>query len=138
MLILVSIFCAFLTGKVNSLSNAIISGTSESVKFIISIIGMMAFWTGIMKIAEKSGITNFLSKCLSPIIKIIFPEIKSDGKSSNAICMNIAANLLGLGNAATPFGIKAMKELKNSCISEGNYTKIKEGCEAEIKEKIVI
>ena len=69
-MILVSIFCAFLTGKVNSLSNAIISGTSESVKFIISIIGMMAFWTGIMKIAEKSGITNFLSKCLSPIIKL--------------------------------------------------------------------
>ena len=118
MMILISIFCAFLTGKTSDLSNAVISGTFESIKFITSIIGIMAFWTGIMKIAEKSGITNFLSKCLSPIIKIIFPEIKSDGKSYNAICMNIAANLLGLGNAATPFGIKAMKELQKSNIAD--------------------
>ena len=114
MMILISIFCAFLTGKTSDLSNAVISGTFESIKFITSIIGIMAFWTGIMKVAEKSEITNFLSKCFSPIIKIIFPEINPNGKASKAICMNVVANLLGLGNAATPFGIKAMKELQKS------------------------
>ncbi len=110
--IIISIFCAFLTGKINSLSSAVLSGAEDAVTLIISILGMMALWSGIMKIAQKSGITDCLAKILAPIIKLLFPDCPPKSEASKAICMNITANLLGLGNAATPFGIKAMKELK--------------------------
>ncbi len=125
-LILISIICSIITGKVQELSNAVLSGASDAVKLIISILGMMALWTGIMKIAEKSGITDFLAKLFSPIIKFIFPDCSPGGNAAKAICMNITANLLGLGNAATPFGIKAMKELKNQELKKyKNTSKIK-------------
>ncbi len=112
--IVFSIFCALLTGKINNLSSAVLSGAEDAVTLIISILGMMAFWSGIMKIAERSGITDFLAKILSPIIKLLFPDCPQGSNASRAICMNITANLLGLGNVATPFGVKAMKELKKS------------------------
>lgn len=110
--ILISILCAVCTGKINSLSSAILTGAGDAVTLIISILGMMAMWSGIMKIAQKSGITDFLSKLFLPIIKLLFPDCPLKSNAAKAICMNITANLLGLGNAATPFGIKAMQELK--------------------------
>lgn len=111
-LILVSIICALVTGKINSLSASVLEGASEGVTLIISLLGMMALWSGIMKIAQEAGITDFLAKIFAPLIKLIFPDCPPQSKASKAICMNITANLLGLGNAATPFGIKAMQELK--------------------------
>lgn len=111
-IIMVSIMCGFSTGKIPSLSNSVMEGAHDAVNLIISITGMMAFWTGIMKVAEKSGITKYLSKLFTPIIKFLFPESSHNEKAVHAICMNITANLLGLGNAATPFGIKAIKELQ--------------------------
>lgn len=111
-LILFSIICGIFTGKINSLSAAVLEGANDAVKLIISLIGMMALWSGIMKIAQKSGVTEFLANLFSPIIRLIFPDCPPKSKAAHAICMNITANLLGLGNAATPFGIKAMKELK--------------------------
>ncbi len=110
--ILMSIFCALFTGRINYVSSAALSGAGEAVNLIISIIGMMALWSGIMKIAQKSGITDFLANLFLPIIKLLFPDCPPKSEASKAICLNITANLLGLGNAATPFGIKAMKELK--------------------------
>ena len=110
--ILISILCAVCTGKINSLSSAILTGAGDAVTLIISILGMMAMWSGIMKIAQKSGITDFLSKLFLPIIKLLFPDCPLKSNAAKAICMNITANLLGLGNAATPFGIEAMQELK--------------------------
>lgn len=110
--IIISIFCAFFTGKISNLSSAILSGAGDAVTLIISILGMMALWSGIMKIAQKSGITDFLAKLFLPLIKLLFPDCNPKGSAAKAICMNITANLMGLGNAATPFGIKAMKELK--------------------------
>ena len=91
-LIIISVICAIFTGNIPSLSNAVLSGANDAVSLIISILGMMAFWTGIMKIAEKSKITTYLS------------------------------NLLGLGNAATPFGIEAMKQLQKNNISKSTAT----------------
>lgn len=111
-LILISIICALFTGKINLLSNSVLEGANEAIQLVISLLGMMALWSGIMKIAQKSGITDFLAKLFEPFIKLIFPECPPKSKASKAICMNITANLLGLGNAATPFGIKAMQELK--------------------------
>jgi spore maturation protein A len=73
--------------------------------------GMMCAWTGLMKIADAGGITSLLSKLLSPLMRLLFPSLKKGSPAVRAICMNITANLLGLGNAATPMGIAAMKEL---------------------------
>ena len=113
-IIILSTVCAVFTGNISSLSNAVLSGANDAVSLVISILGMMAFWTGIMKIAEKSKITECLSNILSPIIKFIFPDCQAKSSATKAICMNITANLLGLGNAATPFGIEAMKKLQKN------------------------
>lgn len=113
-LMILSVVCALMTGRINQLSDSVLTGAAESVKFVISILGMMAFWTGIMKIAEESKVTDILAKILSPILKVLFKEKNTSSSAFKAICMNITANLLGLGNAATPFGIKAMKEMQKS------------------------
>lgn len=111
-ILVISIICAITTNKIQELSNAVLNGASDAISLVISISGMMALWTGLMNIAEKSGITSALAKIFSPIIKFLFPDLPSDSLAAKSICMNITANLLGLGNAATPFGIKAMKEMQ--------------------------
>jgi Uncharacterized membrane protein, required for spore maturation in B.subtilis. len=111
-LILVSVFCAIATGRVPELSAAVMNGASSAVELTISMLGMMCAWTGLMKIADAGGITQILSDLLHPLTKHLFPDCKKGSPALKAICMNITANLLGLGNAATPLGIAAMKELK--------------------------
>ena len=92
-------------------SNAIIGSIDSTVSFIIGLVGLMCFWCGVMKVAEKSGFTEKLAKLMKPILKLIFKESAKDEKALGAIVMNITANMMGLGNAATPFGIKAMEEM---------------------------
>ena len=99
------------TGNGEGMSNAIISSINSTVTFIIGLVGLMCFWCGVMKIAEKSGFTEKLAKVMKPILKIIFKDAAKDEKVLGAIVMNITANMMGLGNAATPFGIKAMEEM---------------------------
>ncbi len=111
-MMLISIICAISTNRMNELSNAVMSGASESIKLVISMMGMMCLWTGLMNIADKGGLTKIIAKFFSPIMSKLFPEYDKDSKVIKSICMNITANLLGLGNAATPFGITAMKEMK--------------------------
>lgn len=121
-LIILSTVCAVFTGNISSLSNAVLSGANDAVSLLISILGMMTFWTGIMKIAEKSKITEYLSNLFSPVIKLIFPDCPPESPSAKAICMNFTANLLGLGNAATPFGIEAMKKLQKNNTKKSTAT----------------
>lgn len=111
-LILISVLCAFFTGRVPQLSAAVMNGASNAVDLTITMMGMMCAWTGLMKIADAGGITRILSNLLHPLTKHLFPDCEKGGPALKAICMNITANLLGLGNAATPLGIAAMKELK--------------------------
>lgn len=111
-MMLLSVVCALALGRVPQLSSAVMQGASDAVNLLISILGMMAFWSGILKIAEKSGLTDYISKLFKPFIKFLFPECKNNPDAEQFICMNITANLLGLGNAATPFGLKAMKSLQ--------------------------
>lgn len=111
-LILISVFCAVVTGRVPELSASIMSGAAGAVELVISLLGMMCLWTGLMKIADAGGVTQILSNLLYPLTKHLFPDCKKDSPAMKAICMNMTANLLGLGNAATPLGIAAMKELK--------------------------
>ncbi|MDR2074438.1 MAG: spore maturation protein A [Oscillospiraceae bacterium] len=111
-MMIISIICAGITGKIDLLSNAVLEGAEESIKIVIATLGVMTFWSGIMRIAEDSGLTNAIVKFLTPILKFIFPDYINEKKIIHPICMNIVANLLGLGNAATPFGLCAMKEMQ--------------------------
>ena len=99
------------TGNGEGMSNAIISSINSTVTFIIGLVGLMCFWCGVMKVAQNSGFTEKLAKLMKPIIKIIFKDAAKDEKVLGAIVMNITANMMGLGNAATPFGIKAMEDM---------------------------
>ena len=111
-LILISIVFGAITGKLNDVVNAILSGAELSVKVAFSLIGIMAFWLGIMKIAQECGLVKILAKILTPVTKILFKDIKTDNEAIGDIAMNFTANALGLSNAATPIGIKAMQELQ--------------------------
>ncbi len=101
-----------INGKLQDVVNAILSGAELSVKVAFSLIGIMAFWLGMMKIAEKSGIVDFIAKVLKPIAKWLFKDVPSDNKAIGDIAMSFSANALGLTNAATPIGLKAMEELQ--------------------------
>ena len=111
-LIVISIVFGAINGTLNEVANAIFSGTELAIKTILTLLGIMTFWLGIMKIAEKSGIVEFLSKILRPIAKLIFPELPKNSPIIGDIAMNFSANALGLANAATPIGIKAMEGMQ--------------------------
>ena len=111
-LIVISIIVGALNGKLQDVTNAVMTGAELSVKVAFSLIGIMAFWLGIMKIAQKSGIIDWIAKVLKPITKILFNEIPPESPAVGDIAMNFTANAFGLSNAATPFGLKAMEELQ--------------------------
>lgn len=111
-LILISIITAIYMGKIEEVTNELLNATQRAVQVSIGLIGIMAFWLGIAKIAQKSGLINLISKLISPILKLIFNELPKNSPAFSNIALNITANALGLSNAATPFGIKAMKDIK--------------------------
>lgn len=100
------------TGNIQAVTDAIMSYADTGVELALGLIGMMALWLGIMKIAEKSGLILLIGRALRPIMKFLFPEVPEDHPAMGSMVMNMAANVLGIGNAATPMGIKAMKELQ--------------------------
>ncbi len=112
-LIVSSIVIGAFTGKLQDVVNSVMTGAELSVKVAFSLIGIMAFWLGIMRIAEKSGLVTLIAKCLKPITKILFNELPPDSPAIGDVAMNFTANALGLANAATPFGIRAMEEFQN-------------------------
>lgn len=112
LIILISIISAAFTGKIGELTNAILTGAQKSIEIAIYLAGIMAFWLGIMKIAEKSGLVDLIAKGLTPIAQLLFPDVPKDNPVIGDIAMNFSANALGLSNAATPIGIKAMEELQ--------------------------
>lgn len=122
LILAIGIIFGLFNGSGEIISNAIISTTTSTVELIIGLVGMMCLWCGVMKIAEKSGLTGKLSKLLMPILKRIFKEAGKDEKAMGAIVMNITANMFGLGNAATPFGIKAMEEMDRLNNEKGTAT----------------
>ncbi len=89
-----------------------LTSSGRAVEVAFSLIGIMAFWLGIMKIAEKSGLVERFSKLISPVVRLIFNELPKNSPAISDIAMNFTANALGLANAATPFGIKAMEDLQ--------------------------
>lgn len=110
-ILFIGIGFGLITGDGELLSKTIVSTTTSTVQLIIELLGMMCLWCGIMKIAERSGLTDKLAKLLKPILRKIFKDAGKDDKALGAIVMNLTANMFGLSNAATPFGIKAMEEM---------------------------
>lgn len=108
-MILFSLIVASISGTLNETVNAAFAGAQASVETVLSFAGVMCFWTGMLKLAEKSGISEKIEKLLSPVVRRLFK--KTDSEARKYISMNITANMLGMGNAATPMGIKAMSAL---------------------------
>lgn len=110
-LLAVSFISAVITGNIPEMSQAIMQGAEDAVKLVFSISGIMALWSGLMKIAENSGLTKVFAYIFMPLIRLLFPEAAKDKETAGAIAMNMTANFFGMGNAATPLGINAMKRL---------------------------
>ena len=95
-----------------NIGNVMLGASKDAIDLIMNMIPVMCLWLGIMKIAEVSGLLDKLSNLLKPFLKIVFPELKTEDEALKYISVNIVMNMLGLGNAATPFGLKAMKKLQ--------------------------
>ena len=113
LLLLVSgIIVAALNGNIEVVSQAALEAARDGVEVCFNLIGIMALWLGIMKIAEKGGLIQLLAILLNPLLKRLFPSIPAGHPAMGAIVLNLSANMLGLGNAATPFGMRAMQEMQ--------------------------
>ncbi|WP_236777874.1 nucleoside recognition domain-containing protein [Anoxybacter fermentans] len=111
-LTVLGIIVGAINGKMEAVSQSILQAAIDSVEILLKLIGPMAFWLGIMKIAEKSGFTNLAAQLVRPLMRYLFPEVPPDHPAMGAMVMNFSANILGLGNSSTPLGIQAMKELQ--------------------------
>ncbi|HHX12511.1 MAG TPA: nucleoside recognition protein [Clostridiales bacterium] len=112
LMIIIAIIVGIFTGRIDEVSNATLSSSKEAVTLCISMLGIMAMWTGLMEVAKRSGIVSSFTKALRPVLKLLFPDIPQDHIVNEYIASNMIANILGLGWAATPMGLMAMKELK--------------------------
>ena len=112
-LIFISVVVGTITGRIDQVTEAAISMSKTSVEIAIGLVGIMALWLGTMKIAEESGLIQIIARALRPITIRLFPDVPADHPAIGSIFLNMAANILGLGNAATPIGLKAMRELQD-------------------------
>ncbi|TKJ39991.1 nucleoside recognition protein [candidate division LCP-89 bacterium B3_LCP] len=111
-LILGGVFVAAINGRMSECTQAVMDAAKGSVELAIGLIGIMAFWLGLMRLAEEAGLVRYLSRLLKPVLKPLFPDIPADDPALGNIVANLAANMLGLGNSATALGLKAMIELQ--------------------------
>lgn len=108
----ISVVAGIFTGRIDAVTEAAISMSKVAVEISIGLVGIMALWLGIMKIAEASGLIRIIARGLRPITVRLFPDVPEDHPAIGSIVLNMSANMLGLGNAATPLGLKAMEELQ--------------------------
>ena len=109
----IAVIVGILTGNIDEVTQAAIDMAKTAVEIAIGLIGIMALWLGTMKIAEESGLIRIIARAIRPITIRLFPDVPEDHPAIGSIILNMAANLLGLGNAATPLGLKAMEELQD-------------------------
>jgi spore maturation protein A len=114
LLLVASVVVAAATGRMAALPGAIAESAGRAVSLSIGLVGILALWLGLMKVAEEAGLVRALGKLARPVLRRLFPSVPAESPAMGAMTMNIAANMLGLGNAATPFGIKAMEELERA------------------------
>jgi spore maturation protein A len=111
-LLVSGVVVAAIQGNIEKVTSAVLEGARQGVDVCIGLISILVFWLGIMKIAEKAGLVEWLARLLRPIARFLFPSVPVNHPAMGSILANMSANLLGLGNAATPLGLKAMKELQ--------------------------
>ncbi|HHW41933.1 MAG TPA: spore maturation protein [Syntrophomonadaceae bacterium] len=111
-LLLGGILAGALTGKIELVTGTLFSGANEGVKVCLDLIGLMTLWLGMLEIAKQAGLITLIARWMRPLTRVLFPGVPPEHPALGAIIMNISANILGLGNAATPFGLKAMEELQ--------------------------
>lgn len=111
-LIFIGITFSFLTGNTDTINDSILTNGKASLDLVLSILPIIVLWTGILRIAEDAGLLKKFAKCMEPILTKLFPDVPKDNPALGYIASNVAANMMGLGSAATPFGLKAMKELQ--------------------------
>ncbi len=121
-MIAISFIIGALKGNIEAVTNAAIDSAKTAVDLSIGLIGIMALWLGIMKIAEVAGLINAIARLVRPITLWLFPDVPPDHPAVSAMVLNISANVLGLGNAATPLGLKAMRELQTLNPTEDSAT----------------
>lgn len=101
-----------MNGRLEEVTQAAFTSAGKAVELAIGLLGILCLWSGLMRIAEKSGLIKTIAWLVNPVLRILFPQVKKNEKALGAIVMNLAANFFGLGNAATPLGIRAMAELQ--------------------------
>ena len=111
-MIIISVIIGMFQGLAPEMVNSIFDSTKSATENCINIVGMICLWSGIMKVAEECGIVNKLSKVVSPVLNILFPKLNKDSEARGAIAINMTANLLGLGNVATPLGLSAIEKMQ--------------------------
>jgi len=111
-LLLSGVIAAVLGGNVEAITDAVFASSADAVSITINIIGSLCLWMGLLKLAEESGLIELLARLAAPVAGWLFPSVPKNHKAISSIMMNLGANILGLGNAATPFGLKAMEELQ--------------------------
>lgn len=111
-LILGGIVSASINGRAELVTETLFFGANEGVKVCLELVGLMALWLGILEVARQAGLVRLLARLVRPLAVVLFPEVPPNHPALGAIIMNLSANILGLGNAATPFGLKAMEELQ--------------------------
>ena len=107
-----SILCGLATGRGDLVAAAAVEGAQAAVELCVSIAGMLCLWTGVMEIMRRSGLAEGLSRLLRPVLSVLFPQVSGDRGVMDSISANVSANLLGLGNAATPLGIEAVRRME--------------------------
>ena len=112
-LIIIGVLVGILTGNIAEVSDAVIAGATEAAELCISMIGIYALWMGLLNIANQSGLVNAIAKKVEKFIHLLFRGLKKGSEAIGYITLNMVANMLGMGNAATPFGLKAMQALKD-------------------------
>lgn len=120
--IIISFIFSIYSGNISNVSNAVFESANQTVNLCLTLLGTLCLWNGIMKIAVNTSIIEKLTKFLKPLISFIFPEIKNNKKISKEISMNIVANILGLGNASTPLGLKAMESMQKENRNKSNLS----------------
>jgi spore maturation protein SpmA len=120
--ILLSVLMAALTGQMQALTDAIVQDSRKAVEIAIGLVGVMAFFLGLMRVAEDGGLLRIIARAIGPAMRKIFPGVPQDHPAMSAMILNISSNMLGLANAATPFGIKAMEELNKLNSRKGTAT----------------
>lgn len=122
-MLLISFVFYIVTGKVAQVVDVLFTSTENTVTLFLELTGMICMWSGFIKIAEKSGMIEKVSKFINPLIRIIFPELKNDKEISGHIAINMTANMIGLGNVATPMGLKAMAKLQEKNENKNKLSK---------------